>query len=182
MTFDETVWIWLNQELAEIGRPVAGQAIQVLTPCRDAMRLIPGRLVEDSRGGSLQVAISGRISRVQRRGDVRARVDLPPVSAVRIGPGGRPMGLLGLQAVDLSAGGIRVRSKEQLWAGDRLRLVLRLDEEQPLSVTTEILVGGLSAQGRFDAMPESDRRRIVQFVYHQELVERRRAKAAEVAD
>jgi hypothetical protein len=177
MTFDETIWIWLDRELPEDSRPSAGQAIQVLTPREDALRLIPGNLVEESRGGSLQVSVSGRVSRVQRRDDVRARVDLPPVSAVKLGPSGHPAGLLGLQAVDLSAGGIRVASTEPLRQGDRLRLVLRLDDGQPLSVTAEILIGGLAAQGRFSEMPERDRRRIVQYVYRQELAERRRIEA-----
>jgi c-di-GMP-binding flagellar brake protein YcgR len=144
--------------------------------------MIPGRLAEESRGGSLQVAVSGRVSRVQRRGDVRARVDLPPVSAVKLGPAGQPVGLLGLHAVDLSAGGIRVTSSEPLRAGDRLRLVLHLDDGQPLGAIVQILIGGLAAQGRFVSMPERDRRRIVQFVYRQELAERRRAEAAELAD
>src|SRR5690606_12432508 len=57
LTFDETVWIWLDHELSPLGRPVIDQAMHVLTPCEDAMRLIPCRLVEDGRGGSLQVEI-----------------------------------------------------------------------------------------------------------------------------
>jgi hypothetical protein len=173
LIFDETVWIWLDRELADDGRPEVGQALQVLTPRADALRLIPGRLVEEGRGLSIQVEVSGRVSRVQRRDDVRARVKLPPVSAVRLSRAGQPVGLLGLQAIDLSAGGIRVTSDEPLHGGDRLRLALRLGQGEPLTVNTEILVGGLSAQGRFAPMPERDRQRIVQFVYRQELAQRR---------
>jgi hypothetical protein len=179
LIFEETVWIWLDRALSEDGRPLTGQAIQVLTPREDALRLIPGRLVEASGGASLQVAVSGRVSRVQRRDDVRARVSLPPVSAVRLDRAGQPMGLLGVQAIDLSAGGIRVTSDEPLHGGDRLRLVLHIDDGEPLSVTTEILIGGLSAQGRFGPMPDRDRQRIVQFVYRQDLAQRRRASAAD---
>jgi hypothetical protein len=177
LIFDETVWIWLDAELAEDGRPQAGQAVQVLTPRQDALRLIPGRMVEESRGLSFQVEVSGRVSRVQRRDDVRARVKLPPVSAVRLSRAGQPMGLLGLQAVDLSAGGIRVTSDQPLHGGERLRLALRLGQGDPLTVNTEILIGGLSAQGRFDPMPERDRQRIVQYVYQQELSQRREEPA-----
>src|SRR5215217_8271921 len=50
LIFEETVWIWLDCEVSEDGRPLAGQAVQVLAPRADAMRLIPGRLVEESRG------------------------------------------------------------------------------------------------------------------------------------
>jgi c-di-GMP-binding flagellar brake protein YcgR len=92
---------------------------------------------------------------------------------------GRSIGLLGLQAVDLSAGGIRVTSEEPLHGGDRLRLSLRLDDSEPLTLTAEILVGGRTAQGRFGPMPDRDRQRIVQFVYQQELSQRRRARTAE---
>lgn len=179
LLFDESIWIWLDRELDEEDRPGPGQAMQIMAPRDDAMRLIPGRLVEESKGGSLQITVSGRVSRVQRRDDVRARVDLPPMSALRLDALGRPVGLLGLQVVDLSAGGIRVASEEPLARGDRLRLVLRLDGGQPLTPTVEILVGGLQAQGRFAPMPERERQRIVQFVYHEEIAERRRALDAD---
>ncbi|MCC7371218.1 MAG: PilZ domain-containing protein [Chloroflexi bacterium] len=176
LTFDDTVWIWLDQELPESSRPRAGQALQVLAPRPDALRLIPCRLVEPSNGGSLQVAISGRASRLQRREDVRALVDMPPISAVRLGLTGRPQGLLGVRVVDLSAGGIRMQTDEMLRAGQRLRLVLRLDDGDPITPTVEVLVPGTTAQGRFDPLGEVERRRVVQFVYKQEVAARRRAR------
>jgi hypothetical protein len=182
MIFEETVWIWLDQEISEDGRPLAGQAIQVLAPRRDAMRLVPGRLLEAGQGRSLQIEVSGRVSRVQRRGDVRTRVSLPPVSAVRLNRAGKPVGLLGLHALDLSAGGIRVTSEEPLHGGDRLRVALRLDDRGPLNAQVEILVGGLSAQGRFGEMPDGDRQRIVQYVYRQELAQRKLERAAQSAE
>jgi hypothetical protein len=173
LIFEETVWIWLDEELPEGSRPATGQAIQVLSPRPDALRLIPCRLVEASGGGSLQVAISGRVSRLQRRDDVRMRVELPPISAVRLSKTGRPLELLGLTVVDLSAGGLRMHANEVLRGGERLRLVLRLDDGEPISPTVEVLVPGTSAQGRFDVIAEADRRRIVQYVYRQELAARR---------
>lgn len=186
LTFDETVWIWLDQEIPEASRPHAGQAIQVLAPRSDALRLVPCRLVESSNGGSLQVAISGRASRLQRREDVRAAVDLPPISAVRLSLTGRPLGLLGVRVMDLSAGGIRMQADQMLRAGQRLRVVLRIDEGDPITPTVEVLVPGTTAQGRFDPLSDADRRRIVQFVYRQEVAARRRARdedeTAQLAD
>ncbi|MGE3907833.1 MAG: PilZ domain-containing protein [Chloroflexota bacterium] len=181
LTFDETVWVWLDQELPEQNRPVAGQAIQLLTPQPDGLRLIPCRLVEATGGASLQVAISGRVSRIQRRDDVRMPVDLPPISAVRLSLSGKPTGLLGLQAVDLSAGGIRVRGQEMLRAGERLRIVLRLDDDEPLTPVVQVVVPGQTAHGRFERVSETERRRIVQYVYRQELAERRRARTRDDA-
>jgi hypothetical protein len=184
LTFDDAVWIWLDQELPEASRPAVGQAIQVLAPRSDALRLIPCRLLEESAGGSLQVAIAGRVSRLQRREDVRMRVSLPPISAVRLSASGRPLGLLGLTVVDLSAGGIRLQTIETLRAGERLRIVLRLDEGDPITPIVEILVPGSTAQGRFEVISEADRRRVVQFVYRQELKQRRAEseQAAQLAD
>jgi hypothetical protein len=184
LTFEETVWIWLDQELPEASRPAVGQAIQVLAPRPDALRLIPCRLAEASSGGSLQVAISGRVSRLQRRDDVRMRVELPPISAVRLSATGKPLGLLGLTVVDLSAGGIRLRTIETLRTGERLRVVLRLDDGDPITPIVEVLVPGSTAQGRFEVISEADRRRIVQYVYRQELAERRAQteQAAQLAD
>ena len=148
----------------------------------DALRLIPCQLVDEGHGSSLQVTVSGRLSRVQRRRDVRARVELPPVSAVRLGPSGAPTGLLGLDVMDLSAGGLRARADEPLAAGDKVRLMLRLDSGQPLTPVMDVLIGGQLAQGRFCPMPERERRRIVQYVYRQELAERQRAQAASPAE
>lgn len=178
LTFEDAVWIWLDRQLPEADRPTVGQAMHLLAPGDDAMCLVPCQLVDEGRGSSLQVTVSGRLSRVQRRDDVRAKADLPPVSAVRLNEYGKPIGLVGLQVVDLSAGGIRVRGNEPLAAGERLRLVLRLDNGQPLTPVADILIGGTFAQGRFDPMPEHDRRRIVQYVYRQELAERQQAQAA----
>ena len=101
------------------------------------------------------------------------RVALPPVSAVRLSRTGRPLGLLGLSVVDLSAGGIRMQTGEMLRAGERLRLSLRLDEGEPISAIVEVLAPGTTAQGRFDIITEADRRRIVQYVYRLEVAERR---------
>ena len=112
LLFEESIWVWLDDQLPERDRPTAGQAMQMLVPGEDAMRLIPCQLVDEGRGSSLQLTVSGRLSRVQRRDDVRTRVDLPPVSAVRLDANGKPMGLLGLELVDLSAGGIRARVGE----------------------------------------------------------------------
>src|SRR5262245_10430981 len=41
--FDETIWVWLDRELDEADRPRSDQAIQLLAPRDDAMRLVPGR-------------------------------------------------------------------------------------------------------------------------------------------
>lgn len=182
LTFEEAVWIWLDEQLPEGDRPALGQAMHVHAPSQDALRLIPCQLVDEGHGGSLQVTVSGRLSRVQRRRDVRARVELPPVSAVRLGPSGAPTGLLGLDVMDLSAGGLRARVDEPLAAGDKVRLVLRLDSGQPLMPVMEVLIGGQLARGRFCPMPERERRRIVQYVYRQELAERQRVQAASPAE
>jgi c-di-GMP-binding flagellar brake protein YcgR len=182
LTFEEAVWIWLDEQLPEGDRPALGQAMHVHAPSQDALRLIPCQLVDEGHGSSLQVTVSGRLSRVQRRRDVRARVELPPVSAVRLGPSGAPTGLLGLDVMDLSAGGLRARADEPLAAGDKVRLVLRLDSGQPLMPVMEVLIGGQLARGRFCPMPERERRRIVQYVYRQELAERQRVQAASPAE
>ena len=178
LTFEDTIWIWLDRQLPEADRPTLGQAMHILVPGEDAMRLLPCQLVDEGRGSSLQVTVSGRISRVQRRDDVRAKVDLPPVSAVRLNERGKPIGLVGLHLVDLSAGGVRVRVGEPLAAGERIRLNLRLDSGEPLTPVVDVLIGGLFAQGRFAPMPERERCRIVQFVYRQELAERQRTQAS----
>lgn len=182
LLFEDSIWVWLDHQLPERDRPTAGQAMQLLAPGDDAMRLIPCQLVDEGRGSSLQLIVSGRPSQVQRRDDLRAKVDLPPVSAVRLDGNGKPMGLLGLDLVDLSAGGIRARVGEPVKPGEQLRLVLRLDNGQPLTPVVGVLDGGRVARGKFCPMPECERRRIVQFVHRQELVARQHTQAAAPTD
>ena len=66
--------------------------MQVLAPSDDAMRLIPCQLVDEGRGSSLQVTVSGRLSRVQRRDDVRARVRSAAGQRCAPRPGGQADG------------------------------------------------------------------------------------------
>jgi hypothetical protein len=177
--FEETLWIWLDHDLPADRCPAVGQVVDVMTSSGDALRLVPCRLIETSHGASLQLSVSGRVSRVQRRHDVRAQVDLPPMSAVRLGAGDVPLGLVGVRLLDLSAGGACFEIPEQLGSVERLRLMLRLESDQPpLTPTIEILETGVVTRGRFATMPESERRQIVQFVYRQELAERRATETA----
>lgn len=178
----ETLWVWLDCDVPRNRCPEVGQAIQLLVSGPDGLRLVPCRVIEESRGGSLQLSVSGRISRVQRREDVRARVAMPPASAVRLDAADEAMGLVGVRLLDLSAGGVRFQTHEALRPVERLRLVLRLDDGPPLTPTVEVVEPGVVARGRFATMPERERRRIVQFVYRQELAERRATEPAGAGD
>lgn len=182
LVFEDALWLWLDDELDLDLRPMRGQAIQVVVARPDGPRLVPCRLVQEGKGGSLQVSVSGRSSKVQRREDVRARVSLPPASAVRLTPVGRAADLVGVSLVDLSAGGVRFHSSQPIYTRDRLKLILRLDEGEPLTPTVQVLAGGAIVRGRFLQMPERERRRIVQFVYRQELAERLRVEGSRAAD
>jgi hypothetical protein len=174
----ETFWVWFDCDVPRERCPEVGQALQVLVSAPDSLRLVPCRVIEEGRGGSLQLTVSGRLSRVQRRDHVRARVDLPPVSAVRLDADDEVVGLVGVRLLDLSAGGVRFQTHEPLRSVERLRLVLRLDDGPPLTPTVEVVEPGVVARGRFSVMPERERRRIVQFVYRQELAERREPEPA----
>jgi len=180
--FGDTIWVWLDREQKVEQCPRIEQAVDLLIAGEDALRLVPCRLLDESRGGSLQVTVSGRISRVQRRDDVRARVEMPPVSAVRLGLDDSPRGLLGVRLLDLSAGGVCFQVPERLATVDRLRLVLHLDDGPPLTPTVEVLESGTVSRGRFSEMPERERRRIVQYVYRQELAERQADETANWLD
>jgi hypothetical protein len=179
--FEETVWVWLDHDLPAECCPALGQVVDVLVSTGDALRLVPCRLAETSHGASLQLAVTGRASRIQRRLDVRAQVSLPPMSAVRLSENDVPLGLVGVRLLDLSAGGACFQIP-QSESTDRLRLMLRLnDDDPPLTPTIEILESGLVSRGRFLAMPENERRQIVQYVYRQELAERRETPGASTA-
>jgi hypothetical protein len=184
----DDVWLWFEQELPPEGIPPSGQAVVLRVSRPDGLRLIPARVVEDSRGGSLLVAIGGRVVRLQRRDHARAAVSLPPVSAIRLAPNGAPMGVLGVELIDVSGGGVQLQTAEPLRRDDVLRLNLHLDDGppiQPIVAIVETRPSGLlvpvRAHGHFGALPEREQRRIVQFVYRRE-IEARRAAGGGPAD
>lgn len=170
---NESFWVWFDCDVPRDRCPEVGQALQVMVPYDDGLRVVPCRVIEQSHGGSLQVTVSGRVSRVQRREDVRTRVDLPPLSAVRLDADDAAIGLVGVRLLDLSAGGVRFQTHEPLETVERLRLVLRLDDGPPLTPTVQIVEAGGQARGRFADLPEPERKRIVQYIYRRELAERR---------
>ena len=176
---NDSFWVWFDCDVPRDRCPEVGQALQVLVSYPDGLRVVPCRVIEQSHGGSLQLTVNGRISRVQRREDVRTRVDLPPLSAIRLGADDAALGLVGVRLLNLSAGGVRFQTHEPLRTVERLRLVLRLDDGPPLTPTVEIVEVGGQARGRFADLPERERRRIVQFVYRQELADRREPSSSE---
>lgn len=182
-TLGDDAWLWFEHDLPPHLVPPSGQAVVLRASRPDGLRLIPARVVEDSRGGSLLVQISGRVVRLQRRDHVRARVNLPPVSAVRLAPNGAPMGVLGVQLLDVSGGGVQIVSTKPLGREERLRLNLRLDDGPPIPSTVAIVdsqsgdpSSPARAHGCFGDLPERERTRIVQFVYRQELDARRQSE------
>ena len=182
-TLGEDVWLWFEQDLPAHLVPPSGQAVVLRISRPDGLRLIPARVIEDSRGGSLLVAISGRVVRLQRRDHVRAHVALPPVSAVRLAPNGAALGMLGVQLIDVSGGGVQIASTEPLGRDERLRLNLRVDDGPAIPSIVAIvdsdardLLGPVRAHACFGELAERERTRIIQFVYRQELAARRRAE------
>ena len=181
----DDAWLWFEHDLPPHLVPPSGQAVVLRASRPDGLRLIPARVVEDSRGGSLLVAVSGRVVRLQRRDHARARVSLPPVSAVRLARNGTPIGVLGVQLLDVGGGGVQIVSTEPLARDERLRLNLRVDDGPPIPSTVAIVdsqagdpLGPARAHACFGDLPESERKRILEFVYRQELDARRRSEGA----
>ena len=109
---NDSFWVWFDCDVPRDRCPEVGQALQVLVSYPDGLRVVPCRVIEQSHGGSLQLTVNGRISRVQRREDVRTRVDLPPLSAIRLGADDAALGLVGVRLLNLSAGGVRFQTHE----------------------------------------------------------------------
>lgn len=180
----DDAWLRFDREISPDDVPPPGQAVVLRVSRPDGLRLVPAQVTADSRGGSLVVAISGRVVRLQRRDFVRAQVDMPPLSVARLAPNGAPVGVLGATLVDLGGGGVQLTTTEPLDRDDRLRLNLKLDGGPPIVATLTIVesrAGDLLrppvAHGCFGEMPERERTRILQYVYGIE-IENRRAEAA----
>ncbi|GIW10776.1 MAG: hypothetical protein KatS3mg061_1833 [Dehalococcoidia bacterium] len=110
---------------------------------------------------------------VRRRRFARVPVDGVSGWAYRLSPfGTRLGGRFTLELLDLSGGGLRFQTTELLQPAERLEIGLRLDDGPPLGAVVTLAdalpppsEGKLIYRARFTTLAESDRRRIVLFVF-----------------
>ena len=107
-----------------------GQSVQIMTSAQDALYSAAARVEETERDAGLPIVIvrlTGPWQRAQRRNAVRVGVAIKPRLAARLVGDVRKHLRLGI--TNLSAGGVRVRSQDELRTGDYLELDFDMSAE-----------------------------------------------------
>ena len=154
-----------------------GQTVELLRVVAADGTYSVGAVVEECLRGEVplvRVAIDGDWLRGQRRGAFRATVAIRPWTAEIQYREARRTLRLGI--TNVSAGGVQVRSQDELRRGDLLHLVFGLDEE----IELDARVGRVTRRERvweagcaFEGISERLSERIVQFVFTQQRMELR---------
>jgi hypothetical protein len=185
-----TVWFDRVAEGFDPLRPLReGQEAWLNVPGANNVHVVPGRVVgrlPDQDVVTIQVISEAWTD--QRRQYVRELVDLPPMLAARLDKYGEPTESLQVRLVDLSAGGVRFESPTRLAKDDRVELVLQFEDAAAIRAVVTIIgvfdrygdevVDETSrkviARGAFTRIREQDRSRIVQYIFRQQALKRRR--------
>ena len=133
----------------------------------------PGRLTAD-RNGSLSIALSGEVERIQRREFVRVDAFLDvTVRGVDEQVGGDT------KTVDISGAGIQIHDKWKLPLGTDVRVELKLPEGPPLRALGRVMrVGqGPDQKGiRMDGIARADEDRLMRYIRDREVQALRAAR------
>jgi c-di-GMP-binding flagellar brake protein YcgR len=173
--------IWFDRTAPGFNPSHADDAVWLDVSGSDAVYVVPARLVGRQPPDILFLAVQGPARRDQRRHYVREVVDLPPVAGARLDQNGKPTGTTYLiRLIDLSGGGARFECSEQLQPDDLVELLLDLGDGRPFRAVVTALgpvdnpVGRCILRGYFSAIAERDRRRIIQYVFRQQIVKAKR--------
>jgi hypothetical protein len=136
---------------------------------------IPGVAQAPGDAGALRVNATGAVELIQRRDYYRVEAFVP-VTYEPYGPGGATV--TG-NTLDVSGGGFRVAAAEGLRLGDMMRFTLELGEgEQPLQAVAQTVreAGDDEFGMRFVEILESERQRLVRWVFARERAARQIAR------
>lgn len=185
--YTDRVSVWLPECRDLAGLPAVGAVVSLRIPLDNGLYVAPCRVesqpVVYSLGASLPLRVTGPPERLQRRQFRRVRVNIVGMPATRIDADGRPAGEMTIDIVDLGGGGMRFRADEPLVDGDRLAVSIQLLPDQLVRAVVTVLAAADQPgeyRCRFSAIAERDVQRIVQFVFMQEVAQRRKTTAQDV--
>ena len=155
-----------------IGRTIGQDWAVEATSGRGIFRY-PGRLTAD-RNGSLSIALSGEVERIQRREFVRIEAFLDvTVRGVDEPVGGDTT------TVDVSGSGIQIQDKWKLPLGIDVRVELKLPEGPPLRALGRVVRVGQEAEQkgiRMDGIARADEDRLMRYIRDREVQALRAAR------
>ena len=184
----------VSPEVMRIDPPQRDGEVMPLHPDDDVMLAlhINGRMytfvstvqaIEAAPQASVIVDRPRLVEQGDRREFFRLPVSIQPSHAAILDSEGNEDVLLEATILDVSAGGVQLRSKQPIEAGQRIRLVFSLDEDSPevdVTVVARSVMLALSslADGRrthyrvntrFEGAPRAVQERIVKFVFRRQL-------------
>lgn len=152
-----------------------GEVVGVDVTTRHEERHHEASIIDVPSGEVLELQLHAPGPRVQRRDLVRVEAAV----AVTVSPGRPGSATVQTRTLDVSGGGALIAHLEALAMGDRAQLALDLgDGHEPLVLLARVVrVGSSGLRGmRFEAITESQRDRIVRFVFARERAARRTAR------
>ncbi|MCS6800590.1 MAG: PilZ domain-containing protein [Chloroflexota bacterium] len=185
--YTDRVALWLPECRDPAALPRPGETVSLRIPLDNGLYVAPCRVetapVLYSLGASLHLRVTGAPERLQRRQFRRVRVNIVGMPATRLDEDDRPAGELVVDILDIGGGGMRFRTSESLAAGDRLAVSIQLLPDQLIRAVATVLAPGEEPghyRSRFSRIAERDVQRIVQFVFMQEVAERRKTTAQDI--
>ena len=195
----------LSAAYASVVRAVSDDLVRIAVPSRDGTRLAlePGSTVFlyldrgaytyrfESRvravevdGDAVVLDAPSQVERKERRSFYRLEETLEPRYAALIDAAGDELKRLeGAALLDISGGGLQLRTRDAVEAGASLRIILRLDDDQEIAICARVLSTVAPEAGRtfyrvhgqFIDIPKAYQERIVRFVFRKQVEQRQRS-------
>jgi c-di-GMP-binding flagellar brake protein YcgR len=162
--------------------PLKLGTLLVIHICKDDARYVFNARVVDldeNEFGHLTIIVPDNIDRRQRRFDVRLVIRIP-VELLYFYRNGIPVASYTINSIDISAGGIRVEVPEKFSLHTKVKLSIRLpDNEEIMTHADVVRVGRLDhpepgsqnsywASLRFLNMSDNKKKKILKFIYKQQ--------------
>ncbi|MPZ98544.1 MAG: hypothetical protein GEU80_04240 [Dehalococcoidia bacterium] len=194
----------LSASYVSFVRSVSADALRISVPARDGatLALEPGRTVSlfaeqgaqvyrmegrvrvvEAEGDAVVLDPPSRVERIERREFYRLEQTLEPrYTAVVDEAGDEVRRLEGAALLDLSGGGLQLRTRDVVEPGANLRIILPLDDNQEIDVCARVLSTVAPDAGRtffrvhgqFIDIPRAHQERIVRFVFRKQVEQRQR--------
>ena len=157
-------------------RPGSDLLVRVLK--RDAAYEFESTVLErvyNETNKGLLLRMPEKIIRSQRRGDVRIEVSLPIEILIWDQMDSNECRSIQGRTIDLSAGGARIETAEELTGEYPLAIIIKLPDHEPMSLSCRYIRGGRVlgfnrywTAVRFDSIKEKEKRQILKFVFRKQ--------------
>lgn len=155
-----------------------GSSVEVRVCRNDAIYMYSTEILRRVEEGGLKglvLPMPNKITRMQRRGDVRVEVSLPAELWIYDSPQKEQWKVLPVRIIDLSAGGLRIELSQELSGDFLMDAIFSIPGDELIRLSCRYIRGGrLASIGRywaalrFDPIKEHEKKRILKFVFQKQ--------------